>query len=108
MRADNPDNRRESSKSLRVDTVERLYRSARELEHLDQRIRIALISTDLIDALKDERGNGRWSELVRFRFVEDERHPGVVEVHLRDVDDRALLDVLRERGIVSFEEEADS
>ena len=43
---------------------------------------------------------------VRFRFVEDERHPGVVEIHLRDVDDRALLDVIRERGIVSFEEDA--
>lgn len=62
---------------MRVDLIENLYRAAAALEHVDDDVRIALVSTQLIEA-----AGGEWSEPVRYRFREDS-HPGVVIIDLK-------------------------
>lgn len=62
---------------VRADLMANLYRAAAALEHADQHVRIALVSTDLIAA-----GEGEWSEPVRYRIREDAK-PGVAQIDLK-------------------------
>lgn len=70
---------------MRADLMENLERAAAALEHVDEPVRIALVSTDIVREMA-----GEWSEPVRYRFREDGR-PGFVTIDLKAEPEKKLL-----------------
>lgn len=68
-------------KGYSVELVERLYEAARALEQAGEGLYIVLVSSSLIERMGGLPATS-WSEPVLYRFTEDARHPGVVQIEL--------------------------
>lgn len=78
-RADNQPRR--PRKGYPLELVVRLYEAARALEHAAAGLYITLVSEELIRQAGGLPAT-KWSEPVLYRFTEDARHPGVVQIEL--------------------------